>query len=87
MRVSRTYEIESLSLLKDKLLKWSDQFREVIWLDSNDFPRKYEDFDAVLAVDAFTLIKTDSDNAFEKLKEYQSNTKDTGTRGKTRYLT
>lgn len=76
LRVSRTYEIKDLSLLKDKLLVWSKQFREVVWLDSNNFPRNYEAFDAILAVDAFTLIKTDSDNAFLKLKEYQSNTKD-----------
>ena len=33
-------------------------------------------YDAVLAVDALTLVQSDSYNAFEKLKEYQTLTKD-----------
>jgi para-aminobenzoate synthetase component 1 len=33
-------------------------------------------FDCVLAVDAFTSIKTDYHNAFEDLKQYQQTAKD-----------
>ena len=76
MREERTFTVAELNQFKRKLRIWSQQFREVVWLDSNDYPKTYGNVDAILAVDAFTLIETDDENAFEKLKEYQSNTKD-----------
>ncbi len=45
-------------------------------MDSNDYPQEYSSYDCVLAVDAFTSIKTDYHNAFEELKQYQQITKD-----------
>ncbi len=51
---------------------WSQQFDEVIWLDSNNYEQKYGSYDAVLAVEAFTSIQTDYYDGFEKLKEYQT---------------
>lgn len=57
-------------------MAWSQQFDDVLWLDSNDYPQKESSYDAILAVDAFTSIKTDYFNAFEKLKEYQTVTND-----------
>jgi para-aminobenzoate synthetase component 1 len=61
---------------KQQLLFWSQQFREIIFLDSNDYPQEYSNYDCMLAVDAFTSIQTDSQNAFEDLKQYQQITKD-----------
>jgi para-aminobenzoate synthetase component 1 len=55
---------------------WGQQFREIIFLDSNDYPQQYSSYDCILAVDAFTSIKTDYHNAFEDLKQYQQITKD-----------
>ena len=55
---------------------WAQQFDAISWLDSNQYNQKYSSFDAVLAVDEFTSIKTDYTNAFDKLKEYQSITND-----------
>jgi para-aminobenzoate synthetase component 1 len=57
-------------------LTWAQQFREVVFLDSNDYPQQYSSFDCILAVDAFTSIKTDYHNAFEDLKQYQQISKD-----------
>jgi len=48
----------------------------VAWLDSNDYDQHHNTYDAVLAVEAFTAIKTDYHKAFEKLGEYQTVTKD-----------
>jgi para-aminobenzoate synthetase component 1 len=45
-------------------------------MDSNDYHEAYSSFDAVLAVDAMTCIQTDFQEAFLKLKEYQTHTKD-----------
>lgn len=76
MRTSIKITLENPSEFKTQLLLWSQQFREVIFLDSNNYDQKYSSFDAILAVDAFTSIKTDEHNAFEDLKQYQQITKD-----------
>ena len=76
MRTSIYKSISDPKLFKQQLLFWSQQFREIIYLDSNDYTHNYSNYDCVLAVDAFTSIKTDYHNAFENLKQYQQNTKD-----------
>ena len=55
---------------------WSQQFEAVVWLDSNDYGHSELQYDAILAIDEFTSIKTDHSHAFDKLKEYQHTTKD-----------
>ena len=76
LRTIRTFSIDNISKFKSNLLCWSQQFENVIWLDSNNFNQKYSSFDCALAADDFTSIKTDYYNAFDKLKEYQTTTKD-----------
>ncbi len=76
MRTSIIKNIENSIQFKQQLLTWSQQFREVIFLDSNNYPQSYSSFDCILAVDAFTCVKTDYHNAFEDLKQYQQVTKD-----------
>lgn len=68
--------ITNVEQYKKKILTWSQQFDDVVWLDSNKYHQSYESYDAILAVDAFTSIKTDYHQGFDKLKEYQSITKD-----------
>ena len=76
MRTVITKDISQLPDFKNQLLHWSNQHREVVFLDSNQYHQKYSSYDAVLAVDAFTSIKTDYENAFQDLYQYQSQTKD-----------
>jgi len=76
LRTSIHKHISDPKLFKKQLLIWSQQFREVVFMDSNDYPQQYSNYDCLLAVDAFTSIKTDSQNAFEDLKQYQQTTKD-----------
>ncbi|KAF2328228.1 anthranilate synthase component I family protein [Flavobacterium daemonense] len=76
MRVSIHKHISDPEQFKQQLLSWSQQFREVVFLDSNSYPQAYSSFDFLLAVDAFTSLKTDFQNAFEDLKQYQQTTKD-----------
>lgn len=76
MRSVQQYTLEDLSEFKTKLLHWGQQFEEAIWLDSNSYSQQYSSYDAVLAVDAFTTIKTDYYNGFDRLKEYQGLTSD-----------
>jgi para-aminobenzoate synthetase component 1 len=61
---------------KEQLVAWGQQFREITFLDSNSFSNEFSSFDCVLAVDAFTSVKTDYHNAFEDLKQYQQTTRD-----------
>ncbi len=76
MRVIKKYSLSLSSNFKEGLLNWAKQFNEVVWLDSNNHQQKHSKYNAILAVDAFTAIKTDCFNAFEKLEEYQQKTKD-----------
>ncbi len=76
MRTHQKHLIKDIQKFKEQLLLWAQQFDEVVWLDSNDYHQNYESYDAILAVDAFTSIKTDSYQAFEDLKSYQTLTND-----------
>ncbi len=76
MRTKLSFKVADVLEFKERLLQWSQQFYETIWLDSNSQTESYSSFDAILAVDALTVLQTDSINAFENLKEYQSETKD-----------
>ncbi|RRJ91272.1 anthranilate synthase component I family protein [Paenimyroides tangerinum] len=75
-RFSKQFEIENIDEFKQKVLQFSQQFREVIYLESNNYKDKYSTFDAVFAFDAFTSLQTDAFNGFEKLKEYQTDSND-----------
>lgn len=76
MRTKQIHTFEDIENFKSQLLNWAQQFDDVVWLDSN--PKSNEDtqnhysYDAILAVDAFTSIKTDFHQGFAKLKEYQT---------------
>jgi para-aminobenzoate synthetase component 1 len=76
LRTVITKDISQFSNFKNQLLHWANQHREVVFLDSNQYHQKYSSYDAVLAVDAFTSIKTDYENAFQDLYQYQSQAKD-----------
>lgn len=75
-RVETRYILKDSELFKTQVLAWSQQYDSVIWLDSNQHHEKYAQYEAILAVGAHTFLKTDYKNAFEKLKNYQSQTKD-----------
>ncbi|WP_310559309.1 anthranilate synthase component I family protein [Flavobacterium sp.] len=76
MRTSVIKHVANPIQFKKQILTWAQQFREVVFLDSNDYPQQYSSYDCILAVDAFTSIKTDYHNAFEDLKQYQQISKD-----------
>ncbi|UZH54672.1 anthranilate synthase component I family protein [Salinimicrobium tongyeongense] len=76
MRISKKVKIKEDFPVKKALLHWARQFNEVVWLDSNRHEDSYSNFEALLAVDAFTAIQTDASEAFDKLKEYQETTAD-----------
>ncbi|MBA0885065.1 anthranilate synthase component I family protein [Flavobacterium undicola] len=76
MRTSFKQDITHLVDIKKQLLLWSQQFREVTFMDSNQYQQEYSSYDWILAVDAFTSIKTDYFNAFEDLKQYQQTIQD-----------
>jgi para-aminobenzoate synthetase component 1 len=75
-RTIRTFLLDDIPNVKDKLLAWSQQYDTAIWLDANSHHQTYTSYDSILAVEEFTAIKTDNHKAFDKLKEYQSTTQD-----------
>lgn len=75
-RTIKSFSIKNVPKFKEHLLLWAQQFETAIWLDSNNYKQQYSSFDCALAVEEFTSIKTDYFNAFDKLEEYQTTTKD-----------
>lgn len=58
------------------MLIWSQQFNEVVWLDSNAHKDHLSSYDAILAVGAQSSLITSYHGAFEQLKTYQTQVKD-----------
>lgn len=76
MRTKQIHKTDNPELFKYQLLVWSQQFDDVVWLDSNNYQQTYSSYDAVLAVDSLTSIQTQAIGAFNTLKAYQSTVKD-----------
>lgn len=76
MRVTLQISLESTANIKQQLLLWSQHYHEVAWLDSNNYQQQYSEYDAILAVEALTVLQTDYVNAFQQLDEYQKMTND-----------
>jgi para-aminobenzoate synthetase component 1 len=76
LRTNYHFNVDDIETFKDKLLEWSKSFQDVVFLDSNQFKDKYSSYDALIALDAFTALKTNTGKALELLEEYQHNTKD-----------
>ncbi len=76
LRTSEKITFKNITDFKIRLLNWAQQFQQVVWLDSNEYPREHSNFDAVLAVDAHSTLKCDYRNAFAELKQYKNNTQD-----------
>ncbi|GAA3612341.1 aminodeoxychorismate synthase component I [Flavivirga amylovorans] len=76
MRATQIHNLENAEQFKNQLLIWSQQFDDVVWLDSNNYKQNHSNYEAVLAVDAFTSIQTGFEGSFDMLKEYQSNVND-----------
>ncbi|HIB38175.1 aminodeoxychorismate synthase component I [Mesonia sp.] len=76
MRTPKKISFSLTTEFKQQLLNWANQFEEVVWLDSNSYEFSSVEYEAILAVEAFTALRTDYVNAFDKLQEYQQTTKD-----------
>ena len=79
MRTNILKHITNPTLFKEQISYWSQQFEEVIVLDSNienNENQLYKSYDLIVAVDAFTSIQTDYEKAFEDLYQYQSKAND-----------
>ncbi|WP_123803308.1 hypothetical protein [Maribacter sp. 4G9] len=76
MRKQIVHNVEDIASFKKSLLRWTQDFDEIVWLDSNQHNHSYASFDVLLAVDGLTGISTDHHHAFDDLKEYQSQVND-----------
>lgn len=76
MRRVKTLEITNVELFKTQLLEWANSKKDMIWLDSNAYQSNYGNFDCILALNANTAIKTNIENAFDTLEQYQTTTSD-----------
>jgi len=80
IRISKIISIDHLDDFKKKSLQWSEQFNEVVFLESNvesqTIEQPFKTYDALLAVGAQSGLKTGFKGAFNKLKNFQSSNQD-----------
>lgn len=76
MRTVHIHTILNIEDFKQQVLNWSQQFNEVVWLDSNAHKDHLSSYDAILAVGAQSSLITSYQGAFEQLKAYQSQVND-----------
>ncbi|HPF10781.1 MAG TPA: anthranilate synthase component I family protein [Flavobacteriaceae bacterium] len=76
MRTTISFKHPLDEALKMRLLSWSQNENEVLWLDSNAYPQKHQQYQAVLAVGCKASMCTDFHNAFDKLQDFQKATQD-----------
>lgn len=79
-RISKIISLENSGDFKKKALLWAQKFNEVVLLEGNTSSQitiqPYSEFDTILAVGAKKSLSTNFENAFEKLKNFQSKNKD-----------
>lgn len=75
-RVVTRFYCQDLDLTKKKILHWSKQFSESVWLDSNQYPSDHQRFECVLAVEAFSLLRFSGKGSFDALRQYMSQKQD-----------
>jgi len=75
-RIVKKIPVANLSEFSNQLIEWAQSFETFLWLDSNEYPQKYSSFDKALAIGVLSELKTDFNNAFEKLDQYQQSTRD-----------
>jgi len=76
LRTEKSRHINDVKGFVRKLLEWSKAFDDVVFLDSNQTKDKYSSFDFIMAVDAFTALKTNADLGLDALEDYQRTTRD-----------
>jgi para-aminobenzoate synthetase component 1 len=75
-RTTTRFYCDDLELTKSKMLYWSKQFSESVWLDSNQYPSDHRQFDCVLAVEAVSQLRFSGKGSFESLRQYISQKQD-----------
>ena len=75
MRTTHTFQISNTEEFKKKLLNWSKNYNETIFLDSNSYEDPYSSYDLLVAVDAYTKLSANLDS-FNKLDTYYKKTSD-----------
>lgn len=76
MRTEKTFDCKLTPELREQLTVWGSRFREMLWLDSNDYPDLKGRYQAVMGADAFTSIRAEAGDAFDRLAEYRAVTAD-----------
>jgi len=75
-RVSKKVRLQNLQEFKLQLLSWAQQFDQVLWLDSNNYDMQNSQYEAILAVDAYSELSIQSKGSFDALKKYHQSEND-----------
>lgn len=72
--MKRTYKILSINnieKIKEKILQWCNAHNStMVWLDSNSYPDTFGRYEAVVAFEPETILRTSGKNSFNKLRHF-----------------
>jgi para-aminobenzoate synthetase component 1 len=70
LRKAFRYPIKDEETFKQHLLFWAQKYDDVVWLDSNNHQDLYGGVNGILAIGAANFVKSESEGAFAKLREF-----------------
>jgi para-aminobenzoate synthetase component 1 len=76
LRTPVTFPIPENTPIKQQLLQWGQQFVDCCWLDSNEHPDSYGNFEAVLAVGTQSRLIAQDRLGFNALENYRNREND-----------
>ncbi|MBT6689283.1 MAG: anthranilate synthase component I family protein [Flavobacteriaceae bacterium] len=75
-RVSKIFKVDDITSFKKKLFNWSNNFEVSVYLDSNNYKSKIEDYETILCVDIHSKLPYTKEKSLDKLDNYINQTKD-----------
>ncbi len=75
-RVSKIFKADDVTSFKKKLFSWSNNFEVSVYLDSNNYKSKIEDYETILCVDIHSKLPYTKEKSLDKLDNYINQTKD-----------
>lgn len=68
-RITASFSVNNIALIKKQMLNWANRFSICCFMDSNDYPEKYSQFDCIVAVDSYATFSPEN-NIFPQLENF-----------------
>jgi len=74
-RITALFTVNNIALIKKQMLNWANRFSICCFMNSNDYPDRYHQFDCIVAVDSYEAFFPEI-NIFSQLESFCNETDD-----------